>query len=123
MSEQQLKEVARAPEPFKIIDGPDELGFYTAYNEKSKYTHLKADQETPLSHTRYDDIEGFHEGFAVVHLDGKGFHIKPDGTPAYEKRYDGVVMRFEDGRAEVFAQGPKVILIKISDDEIHEQKL
>ncbi len=102
------------------MDGPDELGYYTAYNKDHKYTHLKEDALTPLSNARYDDIEGFHEGFAVVQLGDVGFHIKPDGSPAYPQRYNGIVMPFENGRAEVFTNGPPITLVKVSDNKIKD---
>jgi hypothetical protein len=108
-------------ERWTLMEGPDEQGFYTAYNQHSKYTHLKGDKRTPLSTERYDDVAPFQEGFAVVQLDGKGFHIKPDGTPAYAKRYDGVAMPFEGGRADVYADGGNVVLIKREDGSVIEE--
>lgn len=110
-----------ADELFSIIGGPDEFGFYTAHTQYHKYLHLKGDRKTPLYTERYDDIEGFHEGFAVVHLEGKGFHIKPDGTPAYEKRYQGVAMRFVNGRADVYCLPDNLVLIKNDDGTITEE--
>jgi hypothetical protein len=36
----------------------------------------------------YDNVFDFIDGFATVVKEGKFFHIHPDGTPAYEERYD-----------------------------------
>lgn len=44
----------------------------------------------------------FHQGVAtVVYNDGKCGFIKPDGTPYFEKKYDGVLFGFNDGMAVV----------------------
>jgi hypothetical protein len=106
---------------FTIIGGPDELGLYTAFDDNG-YFHLKEDAETPLYDERYEDIEGFYEGVAVVQQDGKGFHILPDGKPAYSQRYDGVVMRFRNGKADVYAYPSNFLLIK-SGSVIQEVRL
>ena len=44
----------------------------------------------------YDSVGPFHEGLAWVKENGKQFHIRPDGTPAYEQRYDSVGL-FHEG--------------------------
>lgn len=38
----------------------------------------------------YDYVGDFHEGLACVKKNGKQFHIKLDGTPAYKQIYDFV---------------------------------
>jgi len=108
-------------ESFTVIDGPDHLGYYTAFNQLGSYLHLKADKKTPLYAERYQDVEGFSEGVAVVRLDSRGFHILPDGKPAYEKRYDGIVTTFQDGHSIVYVGGPDLVLIKGPDGKIIEQ--
>ncbi|MBI2098321.1 MAG: WG repeat-containing protein [Candidatus Wildermuthbacteria bacterium] len=39
---------------------------------------------------QYDFVDRFFEGLARVGKDGKQFHVRLDGTPAYEERYDCV---------------------------------
>lgn len=107
-------------EKWTIIEGPDELGYYTACNDAHKYAHV--DQEgVPIYGQRFNDIAPFQAGVAVVQ-DGKfGFHIKPDGTAAYEKRYEGVVMSFEDGLADVFTTPENLVLVMSPDGKITEK--
>ena len=44
--------------------------------------------------------EIFFEGLATAEKDGKMLHILPDGTPAYEERFE-VVWPFKNGLALV----------------------
>lgn len=103
-----------------IIEGPDELGYYTAYNDNHEYAHVNG-EGVAIYNQRFDDIAPFQEGVAVVQDGGLSFHIKPDGTAAYEKRYEGVVTSFEDGQADVFAGTEKFILVMSQDGEITEK--
>ncbi len=48
----------------------------------------------------YDCLGYFSKGLIDVSKDGKYFHIRPDGKPAYEERYDDAGY-FNDGRAWV----------------------
>ena len=107
-------------EKWTIIEGPDELGHYTAHNNDHKYAHVDG-KGVPIYDQRFDDIAPFQEGVAVAQEDGRGFHIKPDGTPAYEKRYEGVVMSFEDGRADVFTAPENFFLVMSEDGTISEE--
>ncbi len=38
----------------------------------------------------YEYVGDFHEGLAWAVKGGKRFHIRRDGSPAYEQRYDNV---------------------------------
>lgn len=52
----------------------------------------------------YDRVGPFHEGLAWARKDGKWFHIRLDGTPAYKERYD-YVGNFHEGLALVVKDG------------------
>ncbi|PCI27270.1 hypothetical protein COB55_06060, partial [Candidatus Wolfebacteria bacterium] len=39
-------------------------------------------------HLGYSRVHPFVDGVAVAEKGGKAFHIKPDGEPAYEARFD-----------------------------------
>ncbi len=45
---------------------------------------------------KYDLVVDCHDGFACVRKNGQEFHILPDGSPAYQERYD-MVAPFEEG--------------------------
>jgi len=49
----------------------------------------------------YSYVGPFVEGLACARKDGKEFHIRPDGTPAYEGRYE-FVNPFQGGKALVY---------------------
>jgi len=53
---------------------------------------------------KYDDVSSFSEGLARVVKDGKEFHIRPDGQPAYQEKYD-YVSDFSEGLARVVKDG------------------
>ena len=54
---------------------------------------------------RYGYVGHFFEGLARA-LEGiKWLHIKPDGTPAYKKRFDWVSAFSSDGRASALENG------------------
>jgi len=52
----------------------------------------------------YVSVGGFREGLALVVKDGKWFHIRPDGKPAYEQRFDQAGI-FINGTAAVTLNG------------------
>ena len=58
----------------------------------------------------YDFVGDFFGGLALARKDGKFFHIRPDGTPAYEQRYDSVGNFF--GGLAVVRKGDKLFYIR-----------
>ncbi|PIR89553.1 MAG: hypothetical protein COU07_01490 [Candidatus Harrisonbacteria bacterium CG10_big_fil_rev_8_21_14_0_10_40_38] len=52
----------------------------------------------------FDNVGLFSEGLAVVEKDGKEFHIRHDGSPAYEERFDSA-NSFSEGVASVKKDG------------------
>ncbi|NBX85833.1 MAG: WG repeat-containing protein, partial [Proteobacteria bacterium] len=52
----------------------------------------------------YTSIGPFHEGLAWAVQDGKYFHIRPNGNPAYTARYDAVG-HFHEGLARARQDG------------------
>lgn len=55
----------------------------------------------PMYNNRFDEVLPFHSpGLAPVKMDGKWFHIRPDGCPAYDQRYTRTFGYYE-GRAAV----------------------
>ena len=52
----------------------------------------------------YDHIHLFREGLAVAWKGDERFHVRPDGTPAYEARYDHVGF-FSEGLAVAHNNG------------------
>lgn len=48
----------------------------------------------------YDHVGDFVEGLAVASQRGEWFHIRPDGSPAYENTFDHAEP-FKNGRALV----------------------
>lgn len=96
--------------------------------EGDKYLHVKESDLTPAYPQRYDDVAGFKEDvaesktpLAAAQLNGEGFHIRPDGTPAYEQRYT-LVMDFESpGRAKVTKKdGTRCFITFFDDGDPHE---
>ena len=56
--------------------------------------------EGPLYESRFEQVLSFHyPGLAPAKKDGKWFHIKPDGTPAYAMKYDRVLGFYEQRAA------------------------
>ena len=55
----------------------------------------------------YNWVGSFSEGLAAARKDGKDFHIRPDGTPAYEQRYDWVGS-FSEGQARACENGKEI---------------
>ena len=54
----------------------------------------------------YDYVRPFSEGLATVRNNGWWFHIHPDGSPAYEERFnsvgdfcEGIALAEKDGRS------------------------
>ncbi len=65
----------------------------------------------------YDDVGNFSgDGLAWAAKNGEEFHIHPDGTPAYEQRYDWAGP-FQDGEAAVMT-GQEVFLINPKGERI-----
>ncbi|MFO8074279.1 MAG: methyltransferase [Armatimonadota bacterium] len=61
--------------------------------------HLRS--ETPLYEERFDEVLAFHEpGLAPVQRGGRGWHIRTDGSPAYNRRFERTFGYYE-GRAAV----------------------
>jgi len=52
----------------------------------------------------YNKVGPFSEGLAWARKNGEWFHIRPDGTPAYEQRFDNVCA-FSGGSALVLKDG------------------
>lgn len=48
----------------------------------------------------YDCVGDFHEGLAWAQKNGEEFHIREDGTPLYQNKYDWVGS-FKNGAAYV----------------------
>ena len=58
-------------------------------------------EDGPLYNQRYEEVLSFHPpGLAPAKLNGRWFHIKPDGEPAYSHRFE-LAFGFYDGLATV----------------------
>lgn len=62
------------------------------------------------------DLGAFHEGLAVVEVNGEWYHILEDGTPAYPERYQ-MAEYFQRGLAWVKKEG-RWIRIDIRGKEV-----
>jgi hypothetical protein len=58
-----------------------------------------------------DNVYYFSEGLAHVKKDGEGFHIRSDGSPAYEERYNSVGP-FSEGLAWAVGKDGKAFHIR-----------
>lgn len=68
-------------------------------NEKGRLTHV--DTNGQLIHNQwFIDLDVFHKGFARAREDSGWTHIRPDGFPAYERRFTSVEP-FYNGQARV----------------------
>ena len=67
-------------------------------------THHLIDGE-PLYADRYDEVLKFHApGLAPVRRGGSAWHIRPDGAPAYDRRFRRT-FGFYEGMAAVEGEG------------------
>ncbi|MFA5878013.1 MAG: WG repeat-containing protein [Candidatus Staskawiczbacteria bacterium] len=66
---------------------------------------------------KYDWVSHFSCDRACAQKDGKQFHVKPDGKPAYRRRFAWVGAFDENGRAHV-KNGEKWLIIGLNGREV-----
>jgi hypothetical protein len=97
----------------------DKFGFAVAYKQNRKQVFINKKGEQVFSE-EFEHARNFTEGgIALVKQNGKYFHIKTDGTPLYEGRYDFA----DEGVGEVHVlEGTNIHTIN-NKGEIIETKL
>jgi hypothetical protein len=79
----------------------------TVANERTH--HVRAGK--PIYAARFEEVLSFHEpGLAAVRLGTQGWHITPDGLPAYERRFMRTFGFYEGRAAVVGAEGSHHVL-------------
>jgi len=102
---------------FKNFSNFDSLGFATAQKQDGKWIFIN-DMGEQVIPGEFQNARGFANGVAMVVVDNKYFHIKPDGTPLYPgKYYFATEAQLENGNIKVL-EGRKVHTINLKGEII-----
>ena len=67
---------------------------FTSVGIKDQFFHVDEEKGEPAYEERFDWVEDFHDGSALVEKDGKSFHIYPNGKRFSEEEEK----KIEEGR-------------------------